>query len=63
MLSRVAGREFIEDLLLFDSLVFNTDRHLGNFGMFIDNQTNTLSTPVPIFDNGLAFLGQIEESD
>ncbi|CRF45307.1 hypothetical protein HHE02_11360 [Helicobacter heilmannii] len=29
------GQEFIEDLLLFDALVFNTDRHSGNFGMLL----------------------------
>ncbi|WP_104637130.1 HipA domain-containing protein [Helicobacter felis] len=63
LLAQVTGREFIEDLLFFDALVFNTDRHLGNFGMLIDNNANYLTTPAPIFDNGLAFLGQIDEGD
>ncbi|BEG57332.1 hypothetical protein NHP21005_10200 [Helicobacter sp. NHP21005] len=63
MLAQVLGQEFVEDLLLFDALVFNTDRHLGNFGMLLDNDTNTFAKPAPIFDNGMAFLGQMSESE
>ncbi|WP_104753506.1 HipA family kinase [Helicobacter salomonis] len=63
ILAKVLGQEFLEDLLLFDALVFNTDRHLGNYGMLIDNQTNAFLAPAPIFDNGMAFLGQIGEGE
>lgn len=47
------------DLMLFDSLIFNTDRHLGNFGMMINNDTNELLRPAPIFDNGFSMLNYL----
>ncbi len=59
----VYGKEKFQDLLLFDALTFNTDRHLGNFGMLIDNNTNELVRPAPIFDNGMAFFNHITEYD
>ena len=40
------------DIFLFDAIVFNTDRHLGNLGFLIDNETNEIVGPAPIFDNG-----------
>ena len=46
----------LQDLMLFDALIYNTDRHLGNFGMIIDNNTNELLRPAPIFDNGYSMM-------
>ena len=40
------------DIFFFDALIFNTDRHMGNFGYLIDNDTNEIVGPAPIFDNG-----------
>ena len=40
------------DIFFFDALIFNTDRHLGNFGYLIDNDTNEIVGAAPIFDNG-----------
>ena len=40
------------DIFFFDALIFNTDRHLGNFGFLIDNDTNEIAGAAPIFDNG-----------
>lgn len=39
-------------VFLFDALIFNTDRHMGNFGFLVDNDTNEIVGPAPIFDNG-----------
>ncbi|MBX7491259.1 transcriptional regulator [Helicobacter turcicus] len=57
------------DLMLFDALICNKDRHLGNFGMIVDNDTGKILRPAPIFDNGMGIinipsfkeLSQIEE--
>lgn len=46
----------LQDLMLFDALIYNTDRHLGNFGMIVDNNTNELLRPAPIFDNGYSMM-------
>ncbi len=40
------------EIFFFDALIFNTDRHLGNFGYLIDNDTNEIVGAAPIFDNG-----------
>ena len=37
------------DIFFFDALIFNTDRHLGNFGFLGDNETNEISGVAPIF--------------
>ena len=40
------------DVFFFDAIIFNTDRHLGNFGYLINNDTNEIVGAAPIFDNG-----------
>lgn len=40
------------NIFLFDAVICNPDRHLGNFGYLIDNDTNEISGAAPIFDNG-----------
>lgn len=47
----LADRRFAE-IFFFDALIFNTDRHLGNFGYLVDNDTNEIVGAAPIFDNG-----------
>ena len=49
------GGEFekaLNDMLIFDALIFNTDRHYGNFGFLIDSHTNEIIAPAPLFDHG-----------
>lgn len=49
------GQEYVEalnDMFLFDAVIYNTDRHLGNFGVLVDSHTNKIVAPAPIFDNG-----------
>ncbi|WP_233707396.1 hypothetical protein [Helicobacter bizzozeronii] len=55
----IMGEQAFSDLMLFDAIIVNEDRHLGNFGMLIDNDTNKLIKPAPIFDNGSAFFNYI----
>lgn len=40
------------DVFFFDALIINPDRHLGNFGYLVDNDTNEIVGAAPIFDNG-----------
>ena len=60
-LDAVAARTAIDEALadprfaqifFFDAIIFNTDRHMGNFGYLIDNDTNEIVGAAPIFDNG-----------
>ena len=39
-------------MMVFDSLIFNTDRHLTNFGILRDSHTGEFLSMAPIFDNG-----------
>ncbi len=52
---RQLGEKFeqaLNDMIVFDALVFNTDRHFGNFGFLVDNHTNKIIAPAPLFDHG-----------
>ena len=51
--------DFYEELcsmLVFDAVIYNEDRHFGNFGLLRDNRTGKIIGPAPIFDNGLALF-------
>lgn len=40
------------EMIFFDTLIFNTDRHFGNFGFLVDNVSNKIIAPAPLFDHG-----------
>lgn len=49
------GPEFekaLLDMLIFDAVICNTDRHFGNFGFLVDNKENKIVAPAPLFDHG-----------
>lgn len=58
------GQDFVgalHDMFVFDAIIMNTDRHFGNFGFLVDNKSNQIVAPAPLFDHGnslLNFAGQ-----
>lgn len=42
----------LHDMFVLDALICNTDRHFGDFGFLVDNETNTIIAPAPLFDHG-----------
>lgn len=49
------GPEFtaaLREMLVFDAVICNVDRHFGNFGVMVDNRTNTVVSSAPLFDHG-----------
>ena len=46
----------LKDMIVFDSVIYNTDRHFGNFGVLRDNHSGKIIGPAPIFDNGLSLF-------
>jgi len=44
------------DMMVFDALIINTDRHFGNFGLLVDSHTNQILDFAPVFDNGLSLF-------
>jgi len=55
--------EALVDMIIFDVVILNTDRHFGNFGLLVDNETNKIVKPAPIFDNGLSLFYDAMEDD
>jgi hypothetical protein len=51
------------DMLVFDAVICNTDRHFGNFGCLINNKTNTIISLAPLFDHGLSLFNYATDND
>lgn len=56
MFDSLGLREDFDNLMIFDALVFNTDRHLNNYGFLVNNDTYKVEGMAPIFDNGCGML-------
>jgi len=56
------GEDF-RRMLVFDALILNTDRHLGNYGVLVDNDTRDILGMAPVFDNNLALLPYLAKDD
>ena len=46
----------LNDMIVFDAIILNTDRHFGNFGLIVDSHTNEVIAPAPLFDHGNSLL-------
>ena len=63
---KTLGDEFYEQfcsMLVFDALIYNEDRHFGNFGLLRNNHTGEIIAPAPIFDNGLSLFNYAMPDD
>ena len=50
---KALGESYVQaftDMLIFDALICNEDRHFGNFGLMVDNKINKPYAFAPIFD-------------
>ena len=59
----IFGYNSYADMMLFDSLILNVDRHLGNFGYMVDNNSGEYLMPAPLFDNGFSLLVGAAQAD
>ena len=55
--------ESLKSMLVFDAVIYNEDRHFGNFGILRDNHTGKIISPAPIFDNGLSLFNYALDDD
>ena len=55
--------EFLKSMLVFDAVIYNEDRHFGNFGVLRDNKNGMIIGPAPIFDNGLSLFNYAMDND
>lgn len=51
------------DMLIFDAIICNEDRHYGNFGLLVDAKTNKIIRFAPIFDNGISLFNYAMPDD
>lgn len=48
------GQEYIDalnDMIVFDAMIYSTDWHFGNSDLLIDSRTNKIIGPAPLFDH------------
>ena len=55
-LERMVGKDSLADIMVFDSIIYNQDRHLGNFGVLVENDTKKVLGIAPVFDNGASLF-------
>lgn len=55
--------ESLRDMLVFDALVCNVDRHANNYGFLRDNHTGKMLSFAPLFDHNLALFSGDMASD
>ena len=48
--------EQVRSMLVFDTVIYNEDRHFGNFGVLRDNHTGKVTGAAPVFDNGMSLF-------
>ena len=51
------------DMIVFDAIILNTDRHYGNFGLIINNKTNEPISFAPLFDHGASLFVYAMDND
>lgn len=55
-LATAYGQKEYADMMIYDAVICNKDRHLGNFGYMVNNDTGEFLRPAPLFDNGFSLL-------
>lgn len=56
---RVGCLDALADMLVFDAVILNMDRHHGNFGFIRDSSTGILTQFAPLYDHGLSLLSEL----
>ena len=49
-------------MCVLDALILNVDRHLGNFGVLVDNQTLEIQRMAPVFDHNRSLLFDMDQA-
>ena len=51
------GDDF-RNMIVLDAVILNPDRHLGNFGFIVDNETFKVKGFAPVFDHNMALVAR-----
>ena len=60
---KIGAEEDFRRMAVLDAITFNVDRHMGNYGVLIDNDTLETKRMAPIFDFNLALLPYLVQKD
>ena len=55
--------ETLHSMLIFDAVIYNEDRHFGNFGLLRDNHSGAIISPAPLFDHGVSLFNYAMPDD
>ena len=61
--SKYGSEERFREMVVFDSVIANVDRHSGNYGFLVDNETGEVLELAPLFDHNMACLPYLMETD
>lgn len=53
----------MRSMIVFDALIYNEDRHAGNYGFLRDNHTGEITGMAPLYDHNLALFARDMKSD
>ena len=57
------GEELFREMVVMDAVCVNVDRHAGNYGFLVDNDTGEVRGMAPLFDQNMALLPYLMEHD
>ena len=57
------GDESFREMIVMDAVMANVDRHAGNYGFLVDNDTGEILRMAPLFDQNMACLPIMMEHD
>ena len=57
------GEEPFREMVVMDAVIANVDRHAGNYGFIVDNDTGEIKHMAPLFDQNMACLPMMMEHD
>lgn len=58
-----SDKEWFDNMIIFDYIIENWDRHYSNFGFLIDNSNQEVLHMGPVFDNGYSLMARDMEYD
>ena len=61
--ARYSCEESFREMVVMDAVCVNVDRHAGNYGFMVDNETGAIQGMAPLFDQNLALIPYLMEHD
>lgn len=61
VVAKYGGEDNFRRMMILDALILNIDRHLGNFGLLVDNDSLQIMGMAPVFDNNRSMLFNLND--